>query len=159
MNKSAQQSAEVQPFLFEGVFEQEVAVRFDGAEQSSDGGALLVGALDKKMKLSAALAAAFCERRQVGKIDHGMLEMLRQRIYGIASGYEDGNDAARLSRDPLFPLVCGKEEGELASASTLCRWENSAGWRDGLRMMHALAETTIRHLRRAQGPAAHHSGL
>ena len=151
MNKSAKQDAEVQEFLFESVFEQEVSVSFDGAEQSSDGGALLLGALDQKLKLSAALAAAFCDRRQAGKIDHGMLEMLRQRIYGIASGYEDGNDAGRLSRDALFPLVCGKEEGELASASTLCRWENMAGWRDGLKMLRALAETTIRQLRRTRG--------
>lgn len=149
MDQSARTSRDVQPFLFEDLFDKDVQVSFDAPDQSSDGGALLVAAVDRKLGLTERLAAAFDDPRQPGKVEHALLEVFRQRILGLASGYEDGNDAGRLSDEPLLGFLCGKdEEDSLASASTLCRLENAVTRRDLLRVGHAFTDAVLAHQQR-----------
>src|SRR5207244_1126600 len=77
------------------------------------------------------------------------LEMVRQRVYGIACGFADVNDATRLRDDPAMRLLCGRgvegEEGRLASAPGLCRLENRATRRDLVKMSNALLDHAVAH--------------
>ena len=92
------------------------------------------------------------DRRQSGKIDHAIADLVRQRLYAIACGYPDANDASRLGTDPIQKLLCDRDPvkgEELASQPTLSRFENSVDRADLYRMGIALADTVIeRHRRR-----------
>jgi Transposase DDE domain group 1 len=81
-----------------------VRADFQGGALSSDFGALLLRGIDRQIGLTARLAAAMRDRRHPSYIDHGWRDLFAQRIYQIASGYADGNDANSLRRDPLFKL-------------------------------------------------------
>ena len=95
-------------FGFQGLT-QPVVARFDQAHASSDGGAVLLKALDDRLGLTARLAASLTDRRQVGKVEHELIELVRQRVYGIACGYADCNDAARLVADPVHKLLLERD--------------------------------------------------
>lgn len=94
-----------QSVLFPGIFERPVVAKFDQAQGSSDGGAVLLKAADRRLGLTAALAAGLKDDRQEGKVRHELDELLTQRIMAIACGYEDANDAARLASDPVHKLL------------------------------------------------------
>lgn len=98
---------------------------FDGGEVSSNGGALLLQQADRRLGLTQRLARRLPDRRQRGKVRHGLVEMLRQRVYGIALGYEDLNDHEELRHDLALQTAAGQDR-PLASAPTLCRLENRA---------------------------------
>jgi len=139
-----------QSVMFESIAEKPVVVKFDQPNQSSDGGAILLKAVDDQMGLSEALTQGLEDRRQAGKVDHELPVLLRQRIYGIACGYFDGNDAAKLRRDPVMKLAChGEASGEqgLASQPTLSRFENAWTRTDLMRAGVALARTVIASLK------------
>jgi hypothetical protein len=91
------------------------------------------------------------DRRESGKVEHPLHEQLQQRIYAVAAGYRDVNEAAAVAHDPMFKLACGRsvrtDEG-LSSQPTLSRFENAARRSDLVRMAEALAETILRPLRR-----------
>ena len=112
-------------FLFEAHFSRQVVGRFEGSRLTTDGGALLLRQADRKIGLLRRVAACFSDARQPERIEHGLGEMLAQRIYGLALGYEDLNDHEELRSDPLLALLAGKREvGEpLAGKSTLNRLE------------------------------------
>ncbi len=101
---------------------------FTGGELSSDGGALLLRALDRSLGLTRAVAACFVDRRHPDFVDHELAELVAQRVYGLALGYEDLNDHNRLRHDPLLACSAGKAEPDekLASAATLNRLEIGA---------------------------------
>ena len=86
-------------FDFQGL-RQPIVARFDQAHASSDGGALLLKAIDERLGLTQRLAAGLTDRRQAGKVEHELIELVRQRVFGIACGYADCNDAARLAARP-----------------------------------------------------------
>jgi hypothetical protein len=143
---------------FEGEeFPQPVVARFDTPQSSSDGGAVLLQALDSRLGLTARLAACLDDRREPGKVVHETIDLLRQRVFGLCCGYADCNDAARLTHDPIHKLVLGRDPLDgpgLASQPTLSRFENAAGPRDLLAMGHVLADTVIElHRRRLHGRA------
>ena len=92
---------------------------------TSNGGALLLGQADRRLGLTAAVARRLGDRRQRGKLRHSVADMLRQRVFGIALGYEDLNDHADLRHDPALQTAAGRDRS-LASAATLCRFENRA---------------------------------
>jgi hypothetical protein len=104
-----------------------VVTTCDAPESSSDGGALLLRAMDERLGLTAGFAARIPDRRDPRFVQHPRLEQLRQRVYQIALGYEDCNDAARLRNDRAFKVICDRmpedEEG-LSSQPTLSRMEN-----------------------------------
>lgn len=144
-----------QGVLFKEIASRPVAVRFDQEHSSSDGGSLLLKACDERLGLSAGLSGCLRDGRQAGKVQHELQELLRQRLFGIACGHADGNDAAGLADDPIHKLLIGRDPvsgGALASQPTLSRFENRVGARDLVRMAEALAEAVIRrHRRRKRG--------
>src|SRR5215475_3315220 len=90
---------------------------FEGGALSSDFGVLLLRGIDRQLGLTARLAAAIHDTRHPSYIEHPLRDLLAQRIYQIASGYADGNDANSLRRDPLFLLSHDPSPREIA---TLC---------------------------------------
>ena len=138
--------------LFSNLLKKPVYAEFDQPDSSSDGGALLLKACDQRLGLVDAIGASLRDERQQSKVDHSAKELVQQRIFGIACGYEDCNDAARLKHDPVQKLLADcdvKGEQELASQSTLSRFENMPKGRSLLRMGHALADCVIaRHKKR-----------
>src|SRR5881628_3611939 len=113
--------------LFPELFDRPLTAKFDVPNASSDGGAVLLKAADRRLGLIPRLAAALVDDRQFGKVRHGLADLLGQRIYGLALGYEDANDAARLADDPMHKLLLGRDPvagDALASQPTLSRFEN-----------------------------------
>ena len=106
--------------------------RFDGGTISSDGGAFLLRQTDKRLNLIGRLARCFLDGRNQALVEHSIAEMLSQRIYGLALGYEDLNDHEQLRNDPVFGILAGKEDlaGPLAGKSTLNRMELGTGSND-----------------------------
>ena len=141
-----------QSVLFSDLLDRPVVAKFDQPHASSEGGAILLQACDRRLGLTEALIGAIDDRRQSGKIRHAIGDLLRQRLYAIACGYPDGNDASRLASDPIHKLLAGRDplRGEdLASQPTLSRFENAFGRADLYRMGLALAESVLeRHRRR-----------
>jgi hypothetical protein len=119
-------------FGFEAFGSREVVARFDGGAISSDGGALLLRQTDQRLNLLPRLAGCFLDGRNQDLIEHTVLEMLSQRIYGLALGYEDINDHEQLRDDALFGVLAGREEvgKALAGKSTLNRMELGTGVKD-----------------------------
>lgn len=112
-------------FTFAGCGAREIVARFDGGTISSDGGALLLRQTDERLHLLPRLAACFLDRRNPVLVQHSVQEMLSQRVYGLALGYEDLNDHEQLRSDPLFGVLAGRRELDepLAGKSTLNRME------------------------------------
>jgi hypothetical protein len=119
-------------FGFEASGKREIVARFDGGTISGDGGAFLLRQTDQSLKLLGRLAECFLDGRNQSMVEHSVLEMLSQRIYGLALGYEDINDHERLRRDPVFGILAGRVELEepLAGKSTLNRMELGTGAKD-----------------------------
>ena len=143
------------------LFAKPIHYQFDEPHSSSDGGALLLKAADEKLQLTAALAACLVDDRQATKVKHSLTDLLRQRIYGMASGYADANDAARLAHDPIFKLLLDRSPvtgPELSSQPTLSRFENSIGARQNYRLGLALARAVMAAAKAfaRQGAARHH---
>ncbi len=138
--------------LFKGLTKKALIARFDQEQASSDGGAVLLKACDDRLGLSAALTACLWDERQQAKVEHSYQEIFQQRMFGIACGYADGNDAARIADDPVFKLLTGRDPvtgSALASQPTLSRFENAVSSGELLRMSEALAASVIqRHRRR-----------
>jgi hypothetical protein len=112
-------------FCFAPHFSRQVKAEFSGGQVSADGGALLLRQTEGRIKLMGRLAACFSDGRSPLLVRHPLAEMLAQRIYGLALGYEDLNDHEQLRSDPLLALLSGKRELEepLAGKSTLNRLE------------------------------------
>jgi len=119
-------------FGFEACGSREIVARFDGGTISSDGGAFLLRQTDKRLNLLPRLEEGFLDNRNQDLIEHSILEMLSQRVYGLTLGYEDLNDHEQLRKDPVFGILAGREELEepLAGKSTLNRMELGAGTKD-----------------------------
>ncbi len=127
-----------EPLLFQDLGSRKVAADFSGGTLSSDGGVLLVRQVDAGLGLTASLAQCFRDGRQAVYVDHTVQQLLAQRIYGLALGYEDLIDHEWLRLDPLLATACEKRDptGQdrfnpahrgvaLAGASTLNRLELS----------------------------------
>jgi len=112
-------------FSFAAHFSRRVEAGFTAGQVSSDGGALLLREADRKINLLGRVASCFIDGRAPLLVKHRLSEMLAQRIYGLALGYEDLCDHEQLRADPLFALLSGKRKLEepLAGKSTLNRLE------------------------------------
>ncbi|MDH7503056.1 MAG: transposase, partial [Verrucomicrobiota bacterium] len=132
------QNSQNQPMLFTDLGPRKVVADFSGGTLSSDGGTLLLRQVDLSLRLTSSLAACFYDARDQRFVDHSLPELLAQRIYATALGYEDLNDHQRLRLDRLLASACNKTDplGQyrfnpehrgiaLASASTLNRLELS----------------------------------
>lgn len=141
-----------QRVLFGELLSKPVVAEMDLEHSSSDGGALLLKATDERLGLTASLAACLRDARQPGKVRHGLVELVQQRVFGIALGYPDANDARALAADPIHKLLLGRDPigGEaLALQPSLSRFENGVRRGELFRMAEALADRVIaRHRRR-----------
>jgi hypothetical protein len=120
---------------------------FEGGALSSDFGALLLRGIDRQIGLTERLAAAIQDKRHPSYIDPPLRDLLAQRLYQIASGYADGNDANNLRHDPVFKLSVERPPldpaQDLASAPTFSRLEHSVDRKDLYRLTHALIDHFI----------------
>ena len=110
-----------------------IIATFDQPQASSDGGAILLKLIDDRLGLTWRLAGAIRDRRQPGKVAHPLRDLLRQRVFGLACGYADCNDAARLIDDPIHKLLLDRDPldgAALGSQPTLSRFENAVGRAD-----------------------------
>jgi Transposase DDE domain group 1 len=147
-----------QCFLFPELFDRPTLAQFDQERGSSDGGAIMLKAAERRLGIISALADCMEDDRQEGKVRHQLEELLTQRVMAIACGYEDGNNAAQLASDPVHKLLVGRDprkaDDDLASQSTLSRFENSVDRKELFSMSEALAERVIeRHRKRLHGRA------
>jgi hypothetical protein len=112
-------------FPFEAHFSRRVVAQFEGSWLTTEGGSLLLRQVDRKIDLLRRVARCFTDYRQPERIAHRLEEMLAQRIYGLALGYEDLNDHEQLRQDPLLGVLAGKRDlsEPLAGKSTLNRLE------------------------------------
>jgi hypothetical protein len=119
-------------FGFEACGRREIVARFDGGRISSDGGAFLLRQTDNRLNLLPRLAGCFLDGRNQKQVEHPIEEMLAQRVYGLALGYEDVNDHEQLRTDPVFGILAGRAElnEPLAGKSTLNRMELGTGIND-----------------------------
>src|SRR5437764_7356213 len=119
-------------FGFKACGSREIVARFDGGTISSDGGALLLRRTDERLNLLPRLAQCFLDARDQDRVQHSVQEMVLQRVYGLALGYEDLNDHEQLRTDPLFGILSGRRrlDKPLAGKSTLNRLELGTGERD-----------------------------
>jgi hypothetical protein len=115
-------------FEFEGVGPRSVVARFDGGKITSDGGGLLLREADGRIGLLRRLSKCFRDGRDPVRVHHSVEQMLSQRVYGLALGYEDLNDHERLREDPVMAVLAGSVDPDrlLAGKSTLNRMELAA---------------------------------
>jgi hypothetical protein len=116
--------------------------RFDGGSMTSDGGVMLLSAVDRKLGLIEAASGCIADPRNPLLIKHAVRDMLRQRVYGLALGWEDLNDHAALRQDVAMQTAVGVDR-EVASAPTLCRLESWADRATAVRLHQLLVEQFI----------------
>ena len=124
-----------------------VVGRFDGGLVSSDGGLLLLGEVDRRFGVTEAVSDRLRDRRQPGKVRQSLHDLVRQRVYQIACGYEDCNDAVTLAADPVFKAAVDRapqSDPDLASQPTLSRFENSLSRSDLYRAAQVLVDLFLR---------------
>jgi hypothetical protein len=118
-------------FGYEVVEGRQVVAAFDGGDNTSDAGGLLLGATDRAIGLTARFAACFLDHRAPAQVEHTVAAMVAQRVFGIALGYEDLIDHDHLRYDPVLATLAGKLEAKrevcapLAGKSTLNRLEHA----------------------------------
>ena len=146
-----------QTVLFPDLFDRPLIATFDQPYASSDGGAVLLKAADRRLGVTAAIAACLTEGRTAEKIQHTLPALVAQRVFGIACGYPDANDADRLADDPIQKLLVDRDpiDGRsLASQPTISRFENGVSRRALYHVGRAVADGVIaRHQHRLRGRA------
>jgi len=132
---------------FESLFNKEVIGDFAGGRITSDAGGLLLRELDQRYRLAENATRCLHDPREGHKVKHDLLTLVRQRLFAIAQGYEDNNDAATLAKDPAFKIMAGKapeSAGDLASQPTLSRFENGVTTKDLRRLSDWLLELYLK---------------
>ncbi|MCZ6717348.1 MAG: IS1380 family transposase [Gammaproteobacteria bacterium] len=135
-------------FEFPRVNRRVVEANFDGGDITSDGGVLLLRQADRLVGLSAAITRALTDPRRAASCDHDLESLLRQRVYAIALGYEDLNDHEALRQDVALQTAVERDQS-LASASTLCRFENQADRESAWRLHEVLVDQFVASFKRA----------
>jgi len=129
-------------FQFPALKRRKIEAEFSGGSITSDAGGIFLREADRQLNLLGSLSKLFPDNRDQSKIDHSVLEMLRQRVYGIALGYEDLNDHDSLRHDLAFQTFINKDS-ELASSPTLCRFEKTANREVAVGIHKQMVETFI----------------
>jgi hypothetical protein len=146
-----------QTVLFPDLFNKPLVATFDQPHASSDGGAILLKAAERGYGVIDGFARCLVDDRAPGKVRHTLRDLLAQRIFGLACGHPDANDADRLADDPIHKLLLDRDpvDGDsLASQPTISRFENHVGVQDLYAMGRELAASVIeRHQRRLRGRA------
>ena len=129
-------------FEFPAVKRRALSASFTGGDVTSDGGIALLRQVDRKLGLTQGVARALPDPRRRSRIDHSLLSLVRQRIYGLAQGYEDLNDHDTLRHDLAWQTAVERDV-PLASSPTLCRLENRANRQTAWAMQEVLVEQFI----------------
>jgi hypothetical protein len=131
------------PFHFPAVGRKKLTAAFDGGRITSDGGVMLLGAVERQLGIADRLARLIPDPRNPLFVTHSIDDILRARILAIACGYEDADDLDHLRTDPGFKLACGRlpDSGDdLCSQPTVSRWENAPTLREVVRMTYAMVD-------------------
>ena len=131
------------PFDLPSVRRKKLTVDFDGGNQSSDGGLLLLRQAELKLGVCRRLAEAMPDRRDPDRVRHAMFEMVMARVSAIACGHEDAIDLDRLRHDPLMKVAVGRcpdSGAALASQSTISRLEYTPSKTEAARLAVALLD-------------------
>src|SRR3954471_20154227 len=130
-------------FGFPVIERKKVVAAFDGGRITSDGGVLLLGAVERQLGIADTLAPLISDPRNPLYVTHSVSDILRARMLAIACGYEDGDDLDFLRTDPAFKLACNRlpdSGGNLCSQPTVSRWENAPTQREVVRMTYAMID-------------------
>lgn len=131
---------------FSNIVSKPLVVDFEGGNITSDAGAIFLRQVDERLRLTERLAACLVDRRDPLRVEHPRIEQVRQRVYQIACGYEDCDDADTLRGDPAFKLALGRlpeSQGYLSSQPTLSRFENAPRERELKRLNRELLRTYL----------------
>jgi hypothetical protein len=131
------------PFSLPAVARKKLTAAFDGGRLTSDGGVLLLAAVERRMQIAERLAGEIADPRAAALVVHTVADILRARMLAIACGWEDADDLDRLRTDPAFKLACGRlpDTGDdLCSQPTVSRWENAPGLREVVRLMRVMVD-------------------
>ena len=131
---------------FASISGRKIEADFDGGTTTSDGGALLLRQAESRIGIVDRIVRALCDRRHQSYIDHTYTDLIKQRVFQIACGYEDANDSNDLRSDPALKAACDRlplTGADLASQPTMSRFENSISRTDLYRIGLALLETFI----------------
>lgn len=129
-------SKKLEKIHFDGGNKKRIEVSFGGGDITSDAGVILLRQADNKLRLCERLSKILKDPRDQSRVNHSLLKMIKQRIYGLALGYEDLNDHDHLRKDPALQIAVDQEK-ELASTSTLWRMEQNAD-REAMVKIHEL---------------------
>jgi len=132
-----------QMMLFKDISGKKVVADFNGGDVSSDGGLLFLREVDEKIKVVRRIANVLPDRRHPGYVQHEVEQLLKQRVFQIASGYEDANDSDDLKHDPIMKIACNKLHDSLASQPTISRFENAFSRTDLYRIAQAFVDVFI----------------
>ena len=130
-------------FDFPAVGRKKVVAAFDGGRLTSDGGVMLLAAVERDVGIARALASLIPDRRNPRLVTHSVEDILRARMLAIACGYEDADDLDHLRTDPGFKLACGRlpdSGADLCSQPTLSRCEDTPDLRSVIRMTYAMVD-------------------
>ncbi len=131
------------PFHFPAIGRKKLTAAFDGGRITSDGGVMLLGAVERQLGIADRLSRLIPDPRNPLFVTHSVDDILRARILAIACGYEDADDLDHLRTDPGFKLACGRlpDSGDdLCSQPTVSRWENAPTLREVVRMTYAMVD-------------------
>jgi len=131
------------PFDFPAVGGKKVVAAFDGGRLTSDGGVMLLSAVEGELGVARRLASLIPDTRNPLLVTHSVEDVLRARMLAIACGYEDADDLDHLRTDPGFKLACGRlpdSGADLCSQPTVSRWENAPDLRAVIRMTYAMVD-------------------
>lgn len=132
-------------------FDRRIKLHFHGAKLSSDGGLLLFRELDDALGLTAMATWELRDRRTGRNAQHSLLGLFRQSVFGRLAGYEDVNDADRLSRDPVMRSIVGRNDGERVAASESQMGRFETGILSSERNLTALTRLNGTWIDRVQG--------
>jgi hypothetical protein len=132
---------------FGTLFGKQVTADFNGGHITSDAGGLLLRQLDERYGVTEEAANSLDDRRHSSWVIHDLRTLIRQRIFSMALGYEDTNDANTLRSDPALKAISGRlpeSSSDLASQPTLCRFENSVSRKDLRRLADWLFQLYVK---------------
>lgn len=134
-----------QLFLFKDISNKKIEVDFNGGEVSSDAGLLFLREVESRIGLISKMTNCLQDRRHPGYVKHQFLDLLKQRIFQIACGYEDGNDSNELRNDPIMKIACERlpDDEALASQPTISRFENGLTRTDLYRISEVFVDVFI----------------
>ncbi len=131
-----------QTMLFKEISGKKVEVDFNGGDVSSDAGLLFLRETESQIGVINKVANAIHDKRHPSYVKHQIVQLLTQRVFQIASGYEDANDSNDLKNDPILKISCDKDD-PLASQPTMCRFENAPSRMTLYRIGEALVDIFI----------------